>query len=104
MSNKKSYPLKHGDPVEVYISPVKAVKAAFLLLILPLLLFFPFYYICGIIWKAAGEPVKVLAGLGGVACGFLVNLILKRSVKEQEMPEIARVVVEETAGTVSGSF
>ena len=89
--NTKKYPLKTGDLVDVNISPLKALKAGFLVLILPLLLFFPFYYTCGLIWTAVPEPVKVLTGSVGIACGFFINLVLKRSMKN-DLPEIFRVV------------
>ncbi len=92
--NTKRYPLKAGDLVDVYIPTLKAVKAGFLVLILPLLLFFPFYYACALIWTAVSEPVKVLAGSTGIACGFLINLVLKRYMKN-ELPEISRVVSED---------
>lgn len=94
--NRRKYPLTLGDQVDIYVSPLSAVKAGFMVLILPLLLFFPFYYTCGMIWKTAADPIKVIAGLGGIVLGFVINFVRKRFNPKQEMPEIWRVVTEDT--------
>ena len=83
-----------GDVVEIYMSPWKAIKAGFLVLMLPLILFFLFYFI-GSSWIAVeNESVSILLGVAGIALGFLVNLARKMTRKQQELPEIMRVVQE----------
>ena len=88
--NSQSLILKTGDRVEYLVAPGKAIKAGFLVLIVPILAFFLFYYLAGVVWSQAGETVKVLAGVGGIALGFAMNFALKN--KTREYPEITRVI------------
>ncbi|MBN2552692.1 MAG: SoxR reducing system RseC family protein [Spirochaetales bacterium] len=88
--NTRSLVLKTGDRIEYFIAPVKAVKAGFLVLIVPILAFFLFYYLTGLLWKGSGENARVLAGVGGIALGFLVNFASKKRIREY--PEITRVI------------
>ena len=88
--NSRGLDLAAGDRVEYSVSPGKAIKAAFLLLILPILLFFPFYHAVAALASGVGEGLPVAAGLGGVVLGFGVNLLLRRG--RREYPEVLRVV------------
>jgi positive regulator of sigma E activity len=88
--NPQSLAVKIGDRVEYFIAPAKAVKAGFLVLIVPILAFFLFYYLTGILWRGAGETAKVLAGVGGIAVAFVMNFALKN--KTREYPEITKVL------------
>jgi positive regulator of sigma E activity len=88
--NPHFFSLRTGDRVEYFISPGKAVKAGFLILIVPILAFFLFYFLTGVLWREAGETAKVLAGVGGIILGFVMNLALKS--KTREYPEITRVL------------
>jgi positive regulator of sigma E activity len=88
--NSQSLDIKSGDRVEYFIAPGKAVKAGFLVLIVPILAFFLFYFLTGLAWPAAGETAKVLAGVGGIALGFALNFALKN--RKREYPEITRVL------------
>jgi positive regulator of sigma E activity len=90
VQNTRSFALKTGDRVEYFIAPGKAVKAGFLVLIVPILVFFLFYYLTGLVWREAGETARVLAGVGGIALGFVMNFALKNRIREY--PEITRVV------------
>ena len=56
----------------------------------PILAFFLFYYLTGILWADASETAKVLFGVGGIAVGFAVNFALKN--KTREYPEITKVL------------
>lgn len=81
-----------GDIVEIYLSPWKAIKAGFMILMLPLILFLLFYF-AGSGWLLAGnESGSLLLGTAGIALGFLINLVLKLKSKQQELPMILRVV------------
>jgi positive regulator of sigma E activity len=88
--NPQSLTVKTGDRVEYFIAPAKAIKAGFLILIVPILAFFLFYYLTGILWADATETAKVLFGVGGIAAGFAVNFALKD--KTREYPEITKVL------------
>ena len=90
VKNTRSFVLKNGDRVEYFIAPGKAVKAGFLVLIVPILFFFLFYYLTGLVWRDAGETARVLAGVGGIVLGFAMDFALKNRIREY--PEITRVV------------
>jgi positive regulator of sigma E activity len=89
--NRTGRDLQQGDQVEMYIHPGRAVLSGFLVLILPLLLFFPGYYLPELFGVRA-EAVRVVLGLAGVAVGFLFNIVRTRTRKTQELPEIIRLV------------
>jgi positive regulator of sigma E activity len=90
VKNSHSLNIRTGDRVEYFIAPGKAVKAGFLVLIVPILAFFLFYYLTGLLWPDAGETAKVLAGVGGIVLGFGMNFALKS--RTREYPEITRVL------------
>jgi positive regulator of sigma E activity len=88
--NSQSLTVKTGDRVEYFIAPGKAIKAGFLVLIAPILVFFLFYYLTGLLWPASGETVKVLVGIAGIVMGFVMNFLLKNKIREY--PELTRVL------------
>jgi positive regulator of sigma E activity len=88
--NPQSLAVNTGDRVEYFVAPGKAIKAGFLVLIVPILAFFLFYYLTGLLWPDAGETAKVLVGVGGIVTGFVMNFALKN--KTREYPEITRVL------------
>jgi len=88
--NPQSLTVETGDRVEYFIAPAKAIKAGFLVLIVPILAFFLFYYLTGVIWPDASETVKVLLGVGGIAAGFAANFARKNKIREY--PEITKVL------------
>jgi len=90
--NSRSLALKKGDVVEVYLDAGRAVWSGFMVLILPLLLFFPFYFTAAYVLQGAGEAVKVLSGITGMALGFGINFIRKRIINDKDMPEIQKKV------------
>jgi len=94
VQNPKSLTVKTGDRVEYFIAPGKAIKAGFLVLIFPILAFFLFYYLTGIVWADASETAKILFGVGGIAAGFAVNFALKN--KRRDYPEITKVLSPES--------
>jgi hypothetical protein len=87
--NRRGVAVAPGDHVEYSVSPSKAVRAAFFVLVFPLLLFVLFFALAGWILPGASEGLRVLCGLGGLALGFGGNL-LPRS--RRDYPEIVRVV------------
>jgi positive regulator of sigma E activity len=90
VQNPQSLTVKTGDRVEYYVAPGKAIKAGFLVLMVPILAFFLFYYLARLLWPAAGETAKVLAGVGGIVMGFVVNFALRK--RTREYPEITKVL------------
>ena len=88
----KDKKLQISDKVEIYYPPGKTIKAAFLILILPIFLFFLFYYLSGILFKLHNDFLSGLYGLGGIVTGFLINLILYQFNKNSRLPEITRKI------------
>ena len=83
--------LKIGDRVEIYMAPQKTILAAFLIFIVPIILFFIFYFTGKIISGAGDELIPFFCGLGGIGAGFLLNFIIKVLRKQEDLPEIIKV-------------
>ena len=83
-----------GDTVEIYLPPGKTIFAGFMVMILPLLLFGLFFYAAGGLLPSAGEGIKVLAGVGGLALGFLSSWLYARLTNRRNLPEITRILRE----------
>jgi positive regulator of sigma E activity len=88
--NTRSLLLAPGDRVEYLVAPGKAVKAGFLVLIVPILAFLLLYVLTGVLWRQANEIARVLAGTAGIALAYLTIFALKNRIRE--FPEITRVV------------
>jgi positive regulator of sigma E activity len=84
--NIKEIPLHENDNVEVYMDPGKTVKAGFVILILPLLLFFLLYLIGGLLFSTEG--IKILFGTAGLLLGFGAAYLWGKRVRNKEMPII----------------
>ena len=83
-------PLKEGDLVEVYLPPAKAIKASFVVLIVPLLLFLLLYFSASRLLPGVHEAVHVLSGFVGIALGFAVNILFRS--KTRDLPVVTRKV------------
>jgi positive regulator of sigma E activity len=91
--NRTGQALHQGDTVEAYVPTGKAIRSAFALLILPLLLFFPFYLAPRLLLaNGASEEMMAVSGMAGIAAGILINIGRARWKKTQEMPEIVRIL------------
>ena len=80
--------LSQGDLVEVYLPPAKVIKASFVVLIFPLILFMLFYYATSRFFPAVHEAVPVLSGFVGMAVGFALNVLFRS--KTRDLPIITR--------------
>ena len=92
--------LKQGDFVEIYLPPGKTILSAFMVFIFPLILFPLFYFAADLVFPEAGEGIKALAGLGGIAAGFVSTALFSSFRKKRgrdTLPVIVRVVDEKTA-------
>lgn len=90
-ANPHGFALQPGDVVEIEFAPGKAVRAAFFVLIVPLLLFLGAFAGARAL-AAAREPLQVLAGVGGLAAGLALAWLRGRG--STDLPEVARVVRE----------
>ena len=97
--NVHGYTLHQGDRVEYFVSSGKALQAGFMVLILPLILFFVFYLLSRRISASLPEVVNVLAGFAGVALGLLSNILFKKG--RREFPQIVRVIERGAEKTLS---
>ncbi len=82
--------LSEGDLVEVYLPPGKAIKASFIVLIFPLILFILFYYAVSRLLPEVHEAVPVLSGFVGIAVGFALNILFRN--KTKDLPIITRKI------------
>lgn len=89
--NSKQFDLKPGDIVDVYLPPGKIIKAGFILLILPLILFIVFYLIAKAILGKASDNLSALFGTAGIIVGLLFCFFYNLMKKNKEFPEITSV-------------
>ncbi len=87
-ANTRGLKLQPGDVVEVGFAQGKAMRAAFVVLIVPLILFVAAFVAAGAL-GVASEPLKALAGLGGLAVGLALAWLRGRS--QAELPEVTAV-------------
>lgn len=80
--------VKPSDTVTVEVSPAGAIRAGFVVLILPLLAFVAAYFLAG---SLQSEPLRVLAGTIGMAATFLV-VYLSGKRRTPERPRIVSVI------------
>lgn len=89
-ANRSGGALQEGDEVEIEVPGGQAVLSGLLVLVLPLVMFLPFYHLPRLFGLQPAEGWRVLCGLLGVAAGFLVNLIGPVRKKAQAPPLIVR--------------
>ena len=87
--------LSVGDKVEIYLPPGKTITAGFIALLVPILLFPVGYYLPTLIAQSAGEGLKIISGLIGIAVGFLISRSFSKAKSKEYTPEITRVVHED---------
>jgi sigma-E factor negative regulatory protein RseC len=81
-----------GDTVELYLPPGRTVFAAFMALLVPLILFPVGYYLAAFINNDYSEVTRVLFGAGGIAVGFLISRVFSHLKAKDYTPQITRVV------------
>jgi len=90
--NESDTALSIGDTVELYLPPGKTVLASFVALLLPVLLFPVGYYLPSLFKIDLPELGRVLFGIGGIACGFLISRIFSSKRAKEFTPQITRVI------------
>ena len=86
--NASDLPLKSGDFVEIYMATGRTIKAAFMVLILPLIVFFSLYMGSGRAGMGS-EAVRLLIGAAGLAVVFGLNYLRRGNPKD--LPQVLRV-------------
>lgn len=87
-ANPRALPLQAGDVVEVGFASGKALKAAFFVLIVPLILFLGAFAAASAL-GVRSEPLQVLAGVLGLSAGLTLAWLRGRS--SRDLPEVLRV-------------
>lgn len=90
--NPQGLALKTGDKVEIYMPSGKTVGTAFLVLIVPLLLFILFFQLAGTLLGWESEGMRALAGIAGMASGFLISFLYSRGKHKKDLPVITRLI------------
>lgn len=90
--NSSDTKLSIGDTVELYLPPGRTVLAGFVALLVPILLFPIGYYLPSIFSGTVSEGIRVLAGIGGIAVGFLISRIFSRRNAQDYTPQITRII------------
>lgn len=86
--NSGGLALGPGDRVEYQVSEAQTIRAAFLVLVLPVLSFLLCYGLVALIAPGSGEGLRALGGVVGLALGFVSNLLRRRG--DSKYPEILR--------------
>lgn len=87
--NSSFLELKNGDEVEVYISPARTIAYSFMVLIFPLIMFIAGYYLANVFFGISSEGLRALAGLSGMAAGFILSFIFNYTQKNRNLPVVA---------------
>lgn len=90
--NETGAVLAKDDEVTVYAPPGRTVFAAFVVLILPLVLFVGGYFAIGAIAPSAGDGARILGGIVGLVAGFGVATIFGRARRAQNLPRVTQVI------------
>jgi positive regulator of sigma E activity len=80
--------LAEGDLVEVFLAPAQALRSGFVVFILPLVLFGAAYAGTAALLPSTSDDIRVLAGLGGLAAGFIAVFLAGKKLKD--LPEVTR--------------
>ena len=86
---EKSF-VKVGDYVEISIKTGLTIGAAFLVFMVPLILFALFYGIAGSFWEAEG--LRAAAGLVGLGLGLVLPAFINLLKKDKNYPRLEKVL------------
>lgn len=91
--NPEHFEVGKGDYVEVELPPGEAIKSAFLLFILPILIFLVIYGLT----SSLGQAVQIPLSLAGLVGGFFIPLVMKRLGRQEALPFIIKKLSLEAA-------
>lgn len=90
--NSRKIMLSEGDYAEIFLPSSQILVAGFQVLIMPLILFFLFYFTAKLGFGVTKEGFLVLIGLVGLLIGFLVTYRIGRS--NAGLPEVVKKLDE----------
>ena len=88
--NRGSLVLVEGDEVELNIEGRASLIGSFWLLGLPLALLGAGYAVGRALWPSSGEGPAVLMGLGALAAGMLIGILVQKRQRLESFPSIVR--------------
>ena len=89
-SNYKNLDIHIDDMVEILIDPKGAIRAAFMIFILPLLCFLFVYTLADRVVDS--EILLFVLGTAGFAGGFLINILIRKFKGPGEMPSVEKIL------------
>ncbi|MBN2628375.1 MAG: SoxR reducing system RseC family protein [Spirochaetales bacterium] len=93
VENRDGLSVKAGDFVEISIKTGLTIGAAFLVFMVPLILFASLYGVGGLFFK--GEGPRALLGLAGLAVGLIIPAFVNLLQKEKNYPLLEKVLTPE---------
>ncbi len=88
VENPEGLQVNPGELVEIEVDPSGAIRAAFMIFMLPLLGFLAFYGTGNLIIKSEG--ILFLLGVTGFACGMGVNILVRHFKGPGKLPVLKR--------------
>lgn len=79
---------KSGDTVEIEIDSGKVLKSAFLVYMLPVIIFISAYFVC----EKLTEPVKILVSIAVTLIFFLVLFFRDKRLKPEFLSEVTKIL------------
>jgi len=86
--NDRNLPLEVGDQVNIHLPSGQTVFAAFLVMIVPLLLFILFFVAAGRWFGVTSEALRALFGVAGLGAGFLLSFLYSRDRRKVRLPRV----------------
>jgi positive regulator of sigma E activity len=93
VKNPQDLPVQKGDFVEISVQTGQTIGAAFLVFMVPLILFLLAYAFAGIF--LVQEGLQALAGVAGLGCGLVLPAIINHFSHKKNYPLLEKVLTLE---------
>lgn len=90
VENTKGLEVKEGDYIEVSVTTGLTIGAAFLVFMVPLILFILLYGLGSVFFEAEGP--RVIMGLAGLAGGLVLPALINLLKKDKNYPQLERTL------------
>ena len=88
VENPGNLPVVRDEMVEIEVDPAGAIRAAFMIFMLPLIGFFAFYGTASLLWESEG--LLFILGVLGFVCGMGVNILVRHFKGPGKLPVLKR--------------
>ena len=96
--NRDEVPLSEGDYAEIQVEGKAQLYGAFWVLGLPLLVFAGGYVAGRLLFPGESEVPAALCGLGGLALGMLVGVLVQKGQRLESLPRVLRKLDPDISG------